>query len=166
MTNDFSKALDFSEADLEANRRGLISDAQRQRLQRQQSLFSALVVFIGGSAVIIAVVGIVVGQRTVPLFTVAMVIFAVIEFAVLYALLNRYRQQFAADIEQGRVERYQGEVRRMSYRKRRGGLTAIYIGEYQFYADRLTWRTLTGGQRVYAYVTPASKILLSFELLD
>jgi hypothetical protein len=161
-----ASAVTFTDADLAANQRGLISDSQLQQLKRQQSLFSAVIVFLAATSVVIAVIGITVGQMVGPWFMAFMIVFAVVEFAALYTLINRFRQQFATDIEQRRVERYEGEVKRLSYNKRRGGMTAINVGEYQFYADRATFRALSSGDKVRAYVTPVSKTLLSYERVD
>lgn len=156
----------FTEADLASNQRGLISDHQRQQLRRQERLFTVVIGFLAASSVVIAGIGIGVGQMVGQLFMAAMVIFAVVEFFALYMLINRYRRQFTTDLEQGRVERYDGQVKRLSYNKRRGGLTAINIGEYQFYIDRVGFRALESGAHVRAYVAPASKTLLSFEQTD
>ncbi len=156
----------FTDEDLTANQRGVITDRQVQRLRRQQKLFTYLIGFVGVSSITIAVVGVMVGNWIGTTFMVLMIVLAVVEFVVLYSLINRYRQQFQTDLAQGRVERYEGEAKTMSYRKRRGGLTAINIGEKQLYVDRANWRLLSAGGSYRVYVAPASSTLLSFERLD
>ncbi len=161
-----SSTINFTETDLASNRRGMISQNQIQWLKRQQAIFTYVIYLVGGSSVVIAAVGVLVGRQVGAIFTAVMIAVALFDFGLVYTLLDRFRARFREDTAQGVVERYEGEPEALWYRKRRGGLQAIKFGEEQFYTDPTSYRTLVKGGRYHAYVAPASKTLLSFERLD
>ena len=113
MTGALMAALGFSEADLEANRRGALSPAQAARLHssRRRQLTVALFVFV--SLVIGATVLIYAGQRSgnsiLGLAGAALILIN----AVIVGMMGRGYMRAGGDLRPGSVEALAGEVERV-----------------------------------------------------
>ena len=110
MTQSLMAALDFTEADLEANRRGALSPAQAARLaaSRQRQLAVAVLLFV--SLVIAATVLIYLGQRGGnPILGLAGAALILIN-AVIVGLMGRGYMRVGGDLRPGHVEMLAGEV--------------------------------------------------------
>lgn len=166
MTQALMAALGFSEADLEANRRGALSPSQAARLRssRQRQLAGALLLFI--SLVIVATVLIYAGQRSGnPVLGLAGAALILIN-AVIVGTMGRGYMRVGGDLRPGNVEVLAGEVERVLRRGRQADNYLIRIdgASLQVSKDVFLGFQHEAPYRVYRAVHSGS--LLSAEALD
>lgn len=158
-------ALDFSEADLEANRRGALSPAQAARLQasRQRQLAVALLLFFG--LVIVATALIYAGQRGGnPILGLAGAALILIN-AVIVGMMGRGYMRVGGDLRSGNVEALAGEVERVLRRGRQGDSYLIRIDGASLTVTKEVFRGFRHQATYRVYRAMHSGMLLSVETI-
>ena len=166
MTSVLMAALGFSEADLEANRRGALSSTQAARLQssRQRQLAIALFAFV--SLVIGATVLIYAGQRSgnsvLGLAGAALILIN----AVIVGMMGRGYMRAGGDLRPGSVEALAGEVERVLRRDRQGDNYLIRIDGASLVVTKEVFLGFRHQASYRVYRAAHSGLLLSAELFE
>lgn len=167
-----AKAFDFSAHDLHCNQDGILSKAQRDRLERQMRR-DALEWF--GLAAILAVFEIIIvlaAVRDTPsLFSLdgAMMIFSLSAFGALLVTVAfsgyQRRMRFAHDLDAGDVLTSAGPIAIKIARRGRSGPThgLLTIGYETFRIPEQAVLQLRVGDALRIYTTPESRVVLSAE---
>ena len=166
MTSALMAAMGFSQADLDANRRGLLSPAQAARLKssRQRQLAIALLLFF--SLVIVATALIYMGQRSWnPILGWAGALLIVIN-AVIVGTLGRGYMRLGGDLRPGNIEVLAGEVERVLRRGRQRDNYLIRIDGASLYVTKEVFLGFKHEAPYRLYRGAHSGLLLSVEPLD
>ncbi len=166
MTSALMAALGFSEADLDANRRGALSPAQAARLQssRQRQLAVALFVFV--SLVIGATILIYAGQHNRSSILGLAGAGLILINAVIVGMMGRGYMRVGGDLRPGSVEALAGEVERVLRRGRQRDSYLIRIDGASLYVTREVFLGFRHQASYRVYRAAHSGLLLSAEPLD
>lgn len=166
MTSALMAAMQFSEFDLEANRRGALSPSQAARLRssRQRQLAVALLLFI--SLVIAATALIYAGQRSGnPILGLVGAALILIN-AVIVGMMGRGYMRVGGDLRPDSVEALAGEVERVLRRDRQRDSYLIRIDGASLYVTKEVFLGFRHQASYRVYRAVHSGMLLSAELLD
>lgn len=166
MTSALMAALEFSEADLEANRRGALSPSQAARLRssRQRQLAVALLLFI--SLVIVATALIYAGQRSGnPILGLAGAALILIN-AVIVGTMGRGYMRVGGDLRPGNIEVLAGEVERVLRRGRQADNYLIRIDGANLHVPREVFLSFRHEAPYRIYRSVHARLLLSAEAID
>ena len=166
MTNALMPALGFSEADLEANRRGALSPAQAARLRssRQSQLAVALLLFI--SLVIAATLLIYAGQRSGNSILGWAGAVLILINAVIVGTIGRGYMRVGSDLRPGNVAVLAGEVERVLRRGRQADNYLIRIDGISLRVSKAVFLGFQHEATYRVYRAAHSGTLLSAEPLD
>lgn len=147
---ELGKQLKFSDEDLEFNRRGELSPAQRRKLKFDGYVSAAVLSLIIGSFIVIGVVGLFI-QWLAGLFTLG------IAGAMGYIGWKIVRQALGAKT----VQSYTGQIKSVRVLHRAGNI--IHTDQYNFHIAYRTFLVpnLSGKTFTFYFVTP--QLLLSVE---
>ena len=166
MTRALMSALEFNEADLEANRRGALSATQAARLRasRQRQLAVALLLF--SSLVIAATIFIYLGQASgTVILGWAGALLILINAAIVGAMARGY-MRVGGDLRPGNVEVLAGEVERVLRRGRQADNYLIRIDGASLAVSKDVFLGFRHEAPYRVYRAAHSGVLLSAEPLD
>lgn len=161
------RALKFNEHDLEANRAGTMSDAQRERLGPAQ--FSSLVFAVIGihAVLIVGILGaiaIMTGETALWI-----VMFAVLGLGLVPFVLMRnegnLRPAVKNDVSQGKVAQVEG-MATLEIKKGRYTYYELSLGATTFRISSKAYGAFRQGEAYRAYYLPTSETLLTAEPLS
>ena len=161
--------IGFTEDDLNANRDGKLSDAQRDKLKAK--LQGVWVLAVLG---LVAVIGVLVKtvfdnqfQRTEKLAIVTLVCL-VLAVGFLYIWLKW--SQYTSDLDRSIAFAAEGRMQLVTYHNRGNNSYRVRVNHEGFVLDRRLFDLLTEVSKEYefcaVYYTPQSHVLLSFEVID
>lgn len=166
MTSALMAAVGFSEADLEANRRGVISATQVARLRssRQRQLAIALLLFV--SLVVGATVFIYAGQSGGnPALSLAGAALILIN-AVVVGMIGRGYMRVGGDLRPGNITVLAGEVERVLRRGRQRDHYLIRVDGASLDVTKDIFQGFQHQASYRIYRAAHSGLLLSVERLD
>ncbi len=170
MSDNFKSLMgkfDFTEADLQANRTGSISENQRYPLNEmsKRKLIILIIVAVVCAFVVIATFTRY-GNTSNGIFAVAL---AIVIAALVYVLFADY-QKLQSDMASGTVDVVYGTPRFRTVSGRSSRSYLVSIGEIQFSLPRARYEALIAytqresqGAMVTAYFTPTAKVIVSLE---
>lgn len=166
--SDLMAVLQFSPADLEANRAGTLTDAQRQRLRRGGRPLFYAVVGLALALIIGAALLIYLGQRNEsPILSLVGVSLTVIN-AVVLAVGVGSRLRLSADLRSRRVVTISGVVRRVVRVSRRSAAYVLAVelpeGTLRLNVSKAVFNSFQDGVRYHLYRTPSARLLVAAEI--
>jgi hypothetical protein len=152
----------FLDDDLEANRRGVLSERQRDRLRQAQrsKLLPELGIF--GVGVVLMVIGFI--NPTDFDFSICLPIGVGVALYAIYLAVRSWRT-FDADLRAGQVATVSGSARLVGMTQGRQSSLWLEIGNARFAVSPQTFQSLAPGT-YRAYYAPQSLMLLSLERLN
>ena len=165
-TGDIGAALKFSETDLAANRRGLLSTAQGSRLKTQHHRSTLIVATVFVLFVFLSTILIYVGQNDQNMILSAIGVALILINAITVGLLGRQIMQLSGDLRDGGVEVLAGTVERVLRRGRQNDKYILRISgnEFNVTKDMFVCFRHMAGYRIYR--TRLTQVLLSAESDD
>jgi hypothetical protein len=167
-TPDLMTALNFTPDDLAANRAGVLSDAQRERLRRSgRPLFYGVVglalALMTGAALLIYL-----GQRgAAPILSLVGVSLTAIN-AVVLAVGVGSQLRLREDVRGGRVVTLSGIVRRVVRVSRRSAAYVLVVelpeGALRLNVSKAVFNSFQDGARYHLYRTPSARLLVAAEM--
>lgn len=156
-------ALDFTSADLDTNRQGLLSKAQMARLKaiRQRNTLIASALFLG--LVLGATLLIYIGQlnRSVILFGAGAILTLI--NAIVIGRAGQAYMRVGSDLRLGQVEMLAGELERVLRRGRAGDNYLLRINGAEIHVRKAVFIGFRHQALYRIYRTPHSRLLLSAE---
>lgn len=163
---DLMPALQFSAADLDANRAGNIGDDQIARLAaaQQRTLLIGFGVFLVFT--ILATAMLFIGTLNgAMVFTFGGILFTILN-AITLGMFGRQWMRLRVDLRQGQVEAITGKLERVVRAGRRINNFVLRITDEEFYVKKDTFNLVRQDVRYRFYRAPHSKILLAAEPLE
>ena len=130
------QAMRFTEADLQANRDGMLSQAQVERMRRARRRQSFGVVLLFLALVIAATDFIFAGQRDQNQILVLAGVLLIAANALLVGAMGRVFMRLGSDLRAGNIEVLAGNVERVLRRGRQGDSYLIQIGGRRLHVNR------------------------------
>lgn len=166
--SDLMAALQFTPADLDANRAGRLSDAQRERLRRSGRPMFYAVVGLALALIIGAALLIYLGQRSEsPILSLVGVSLTVIN-AVVLAVGVGSRLRLREDLRSGQVVMIDGVVRRVVRVGRRSAAYVLAVelpqGTLRLNVSKAVFNGFQDGVRYHLYRTPSARLLVAAEI--
>ena len=165
-SGDLMPVLKFSEADLQANRLGLLSEAQAAVISKEywRSARKAMTLFF--AFVIVATILIFIGQKMQNLITIAAGSGVTLVNALLIGFSAREYLRMGSDIRSGTVEMLAGDVERVIRRSRKRDQYILRIGDDEVFVTKETFRCFEHERPYRIYRTRITKLLLSAESVN
>jgi len=157
MNSQFADLLDFTQHDLNANRRGRLTDRQRAHLQMQRDATSAL--YSTGAGLLIGLAAVCIGlTQTASKFYVELLF--VIPTAFLLAYIIQLWINFTLDLRARRVDAVSGCALAQPILRVQ---TRLHIGSLNFALSDRVARAFQNGSAYRVYYARRSKTILSVE---
>jgi hypothetical protein len=156
------QALKFTDADINANREGKITQSQAERLSNTQvglGKFSAAIVIFGILILFVIHTFANLDNDATTLYTIVVLILCAILAPTMFGNSVTIRQ----DVEGDQVVSVQGIVRKR-YSVKTG--YNLYIGQIRFSIFRHTYNSFEDGAMYKIYFIPNSKTILSAEIVE
>ncbi|RMG88603.1 MAG: hypothetical protein D6712_03290 [Chloroflexi bacterium] len=165
--DDLMRELQFDHSDLEANRYGELGENQRTRLRqmRMRYLIGGIGVMLGISIVAALFFYWGISQDNPILNIIAL---AVIFFDALgMTLLGRHYALLSAELSDGTIETFEGEIERVIRPQgRRAGQYLLRIDDAEFYVPKEVFKHFIHQARYRVYCSPRTRTLLAAELIE
>lgn len=161
-THDLGLHLNFTREDLDANRAGVFSDAQRATLRRSLLIESALYGFFA----LVALAGLLVinantGSQTSAGASVMTLVLALLVVLFMISLLAGYRSAHA-DLSSG-VSALTGRAHLTTLGR---GRYSLSFGQQRFHVSAAVYSAFVEGRLYRVYYTPHQQTLLSAEVAE
>lgn len=162
-TKQLMQPLEFNQADLIANRDGLLGDNQRARLQSLQT--NALLVGIGGffGFALLATIFLFFGSENGFLIMSLIGMFITLVNAIFVGMFARQYMRLRADLSDGDVEVIAGEMERVVKADGRMNNFILRIGDEEFHVKKDLFRLFRHEVTYTIYRAKHSRVLLAAE---
>ncbi len=166
MTSALMSAMRFTEADLQANRQGTLSQAQVERMNKSRRRHSAIAAILFATLVIAATGLIFAGQRNQNQILSGAGALLIALNAILVGITGRTFMRVGGDLRAGNVVELAGEVERVVRRERQGDNYLIRINGASMFVTKDVFLGFRHQTRYRIYRTAHGNLLLSAEPLD
>jgi hypothetical protein len=161
-------ALHFTADDLAANRAGVLSDAQRERLRRSSRPLFYGVMALALALMIGAALLIYLGRRGEPPILSLIGVSLTAINAVVLAVGVGSRLRLGEDLRTGRVVRLSGIVRRVVRVNRRAAAYVLVVelpeGALRLNVSKAVFNSFQDGARYHLYRTASARLLVAAEM--
>ncbi|MEM9953720.1 MAG: hypothetical protein AAF846_19075 [Chloroflexota bacterium] len=162
-TTQLMQPLQFDQNDLQANRDGLLSDNQRERLQSLQ--VRALSVGLGGffGFALLATIFLFFGSENGFIIMTLIGMFITIVNAIFVGMFARQYMRLRADLHDGDIEVISGEMERVVKADGRMNNFLLRVGDDEFYVKKDLFRLFRHEVHYHIYRAKHSRVLLAAE---
>lgn len=162
-SGDLMSVLEFSAADLQANRLGLLSEAQAAVIRKDHRSYVLKAMALFFAFVIIATILIFIGQKMQNLITTAAGSGVTLVNALLIGFSGREYMRMGSDIRSGAVDALAGDVERVIRRSRKSDRYILRINDEEIFVTKEIFLCFEHERPYRIYRTRLAKLLLSAE---